>query len=447
MGKLFGTDGIRGSANLELTPEMAFRISRIGAYVLSREYGEHLAFLVARDTRISGTMLEGALVAGFTSAGADVYLAGVIPTPVASFLAKELPVCGGVMISASHNPFYDNGIKFFNGDGFKLHDEIEKEMEKLYYLTEDNIPRAQNDKVGRVNILEHAAGSYLDYLNSITPCRFDGLRIVLDCANGAASHLAPSCFRSFGAEVLAIHDNPNGININDRCGSTHPDVLAKAVQHNKAQLGFTFDGDADRVLAMDEYGQLVDGDSIMAILATSLKNAGRLNHDTLVTTVMSNMGLEKTAAEKEIKLLRTKVGDRYVLEEMISGGYNLGGEQSGHIIILDYNNTGDGLLTALQLTCSMINENKPLSVLSSIYTRYPQVIVNCRVITKNGLDTNPHISEAIELAEKKLSGHGRLLVRPSGTEPLIRIMLEGSDEEGLYAMANELAEVIKKELG
>lgn len=447
MGKLFGTDGIRGVANKELTPELAFKISRIGAHVLSRQSQGKKAFLIARDTRISGEMLEGALVAGLTSAGVDVYLAGVISTPGAAFLTKQLGGCGGIMISASHNAYPDNGIKFFNAGGFKLSDEVEAEIEDIYFLPEDTLPRPEAKAVGRVYHDTTADDRYLEYLLSTVSCRLDGIRVVLDCANGAASNVAPRAFRTLGAEVVAINDQPDGININNKCGSTYPEAVSKAVAAQSAQIGFTFDGDADRVLAVDEAGSLVDGDAIMMVLAMALKAKGKLRNDTVVATVMSNLGLEKAAEEQGFHLLRTKVGDRYVLEEMLSGNHSLGGEQSGHVILLDYNTTGDGLLVALQMMAVLAQTGKSLTDLTSPFIQYPQVLVNCRVGSREGWDTNTRIGQAIEETEARIAGRGRLLVRPSGTEPLIRVMMEGPNEEELHMMANELAAVIKEEQG
>jgi phosphoglucosamine mutase len=446
MGKLFGTDGIRGVANLELTPELAFKIGRIGAHVLAGAGGVTPKFLVARDTRISGAMLEGALIAGLTSASLNVYTAGIISTPAAAYLTRELAGCGGVMISASHNAYPDNGIKFFNDQGFKLSDEVEAEMERLYFSEEDEIPRASAGQIGRVQPFSDGASRYLDFLLATVPTRFDGFKVVLDCANGAAYQLAPQAFRSLGAEVITINDQPDGININDNCGSTHPEDVARIVGETGAHLGFTFDGDADRVLAVDEYGQLVDGDAVMAICATFLKEEGLLKNNTLVTTVMSNIGLEKAAAKQGFQLIRTKVGDRYVLETMLAEGYNLGGEQSGHIIMLDYNTTGDGLLTALQIMQIMVVKKQPLSELASLMTRYPQVLVNCIVGARDGWDTNTRIQQATADVGKALAGRGRVLVRPSGTELLIRVMLEGPNEEELHTMAKGLADVIRDEL-
>jgi phosphoglucosamine mutase len=445
MGKLFGTDGIRGVANRELTPELACKIARVGAYVLARHSSGKKAFLVARDTRVSGPMLEGALVAGLTSAGVDVYVTGVISTPAAAFLTKELGGFGGVMISASHNAFPDNGIKFFDNQGFKLPDAVEKEMETLFYREEDHLPRPEADQVGRVFHDHRAPDRYLDYLLSTVPVRLDGQKIVLDCANGAACNLAPRAFRALGAEVISVYDNPDGVNINHGCGSTHPEAAGQAVREHKAQLGFAFDGDADRVLAVDENGNLVDGDVIMTILAAYLQEKGRLQNSTVVATVMSNLGLEKAAEAQGFKLLRTKVGDRYVLEQMLSGGYSLGGEQSGHIILLDYNTTGDGILTALQLAAVLVEKKQNMAQAASSFTRYPQVLLNCRVVNKEGWDSNPRIRRAIAETEEKLSGSGRLLVRVSGTEPLIRVMLEGPNEEELHIMARELVDIIRDE--
>lgn len=446
MGKLFGTDGVRGVANRELTPEMAFKIGRVGAYLLSQKRSGNSAVFVARDTRISGPMLEGALIAGLTSAGVDVYTAGVISTPATAWLTRSHDVCGGVMISASHNAYPDNGIKFFNADGFKLADQIEEEIEDLYFQHLDNLPRPEGEQIGRVFPDNEAEGRYLAYLLSTVPARLTGLRIVLDCANGAAYRLAPQSFSALGAEVIVIHNAPDGININKNCGSTYPETVSRAVRENDAHLGFSFDGDADRVLAVDETGSLVDGDALMTILAMALQEKGLLRKNTVVSTVMSNLGLDKAALRHGFNILRTKVGDRYVLEEMLAGGYNLGGEQSGHIILLDHNTTGDGVLTALQLAAVLVEKQLPLSRLASSFTRYPQVLVNCRVKASAGWETNVRIGQAMADVERKLAEAGRLLVRPSGTEPLIRVMLEGPNEDELHKMASELAEVIKGEM-
>ena len=446
MGKLFGTDGIRGVANIELTPELAFKIGRIGAYVLQQKSKGPKAFLIARDTRVSGQMLEGALIAGITSAGVDVYTAGVISTPAAAYLTKQLNGCGGVMISASHNPYHDNGIKFFSAEGFKLPDEVEAEIEALYFQDTDTLPRPAADAIGRVYQDTTAGERYLQYLLSTVSCRLDGYKVVLDCANGAVHSLAPQAFKALGAEVLTCYDAPNGININQKCGSTHPEAITTMVKAHQADFGFTFDGDADRVLAVDSQGRLLDGDVIMTILAQALLEKGQLKHNTVVATVMSNLGLEKAAQEMGFKLIRTKVGDRYVLEEMLSGDFSLGGEQSGHIILLQYNTTGDGLLTALQLAAVAAEKKQTLTELAAAYKRYPQVLVNCPVSRREGWEKNRCIQDAVAKTEAKLAGSGRLLIRPSGTEPLIRIMLEGKNEAELQQLAEDLAAVIQQAL-
>ncbi|HZK24592.1 MAG TPA: phosphoglucosamine mutase [Oscillospiraceae bacterium] len=446
MGKLFGTDGIRGVANKELTPELAFRIGRIGAYLLQQKSKGHKAFLIARDTRVSGQMLEGALIAGITSAGVDVHVAGVISTPAAAYLTKQLNGCGGVMISASHNPYPDNGIKFFSAEGFKLPDEVEDEIEALYFQETDDLPRPEAAAIGRVFQDITAGERYLQYVLSTVSCRLDGYRVVLDCANGSAHNLAPQAFRALGAEVIACYDAPDGININHQCGSTHPEAVAAMVQMHQADFGFTFDGDADRVLAVDGHGQLLDGDVIMTILAQDLQEKGQLKHNTVVATVMSNLGLEKAAQAHGFELVRTNVGDRYVLEAMLAGDFSFGGEQSGHIILLQHNTTGDGLLTALLVAAVAAKKKQSFAELAAAYKRYPQVLVNCRVGRRDGWDKNPCIKEAVAQTEAQLAGVGRLLIRPSGTEPLIRVMLEGTNEAELLQLADDLVTVIQDEL-
>lgn len=446
MRRLFGTDGIRGIANRELTPELAYRIGRSAAYVLQKKSSGRRAFFLARDTRISGTMLEGALAAGITSVGVDVYAAGVISTPAAAYLTREMNCCGGVVISASHNPYPDNGIKFFSADGYKLSDETEEEIEELYFSASDKLPRPESSAVGRVYRDEEASKRYLQHILSTVTCSLEGYRIVLDCANGAVSKLAPQAFRTLGAQVIAAYNRPNGSNINEGCGSTHPEALLSLVRKHKADFGFTFDGDADRVLAADSQGRLLDGDIIMTILARDMLAKGVLQEKTVVATVMSNLGLDEAARNFGFNLLRTKVGDRYVLAKMLETGACLGGEQSGHIILLRHNTTGDGLLTALHLSAVIAGNKQPLEELASSFTQYPQVLVNCPVARRDGWDKNARIREAVAKTEQKLNGTGRLLIRPSGTEPLIRIMLEGRNEEKLRAMAGELAAVITEEL-
>ncbi|MFC4765892.1 phosphoglucosamine mutase [Effusibacillus consociatus] len=445
MGRLFGTDGVRGVANTELTAELAYRLGRAGAYVLTRGK-QNAKIVVGKDTRISGDMLEAALVAGILSVGGNAIRVGVVSTPGVAYLTRTLGADAGVMISASHNPVADNGIKFFGGDGFKLLDQAEEEIESLLQ-GEDRMPRPVAGDIGRVEDRSDAVSLYIDYLRTTIPNRFDGLKVVLDCGNGAAFHIAPEVFRALGAEVIAINSQPNGVNINVKCGSTYPDVVREAVLQHSAAIGLSFDGDADRLIAVDEKGQLVDGDYVMAILGRSLKAAGELAKDTIVTTVMSNVGFVKAARELGIELVRTAVGDRYVMEAMREGGYVLGGEQSGHIIMLRHNTTGDGILTAIQLTNVLVAEGKPLSELRSIMRSYPQVLVNVRVGSKEGWDQNENIKHAIRKVEEELGDEGRVLVRPSGTEPLIRVMAEGPDQDQVQEYVDSIANVVRKELG
>lgn len=444
MGHFFGTDGVRGVANTELTAELAYRLGRAGAFLLTRGK-QNAKIVVGKDTRISGDMLEASLMAGILSVGAHAIRVGVVSTPGVAYLTRVLGAHAGVMISASHNPVADNGIKFFGGDGFKLLDEVEEQIEGLLE-GEDQMPRPTGDQLGRIEDRTDAVSLYTDYVQSTIPNRFDGLKVVLDCGNGAASWIAPDVFRQLGADVIAINAEPNGVNINVKCGSTYPDVVRQAVLEHGAAVGLSFDGDADRLIAVDEKGQLVDGDYVMAILGRSLLAAGKLPHKTIVTTVMSNVGFVKAAQELGIQLVRTAVGDRYVMEAMREGGYTLGGEQSGHIILLNYNTTGDGLLTAIQLTNVLVAEQKSLSELRSIMRSYPQVLVNVRVKSKQGWDQNEGIRQAIREVEDRLGDDGRVLVRPSGTEPLIRVMAEGPDESVVREYVESIAEVIRREL-
>lgn len=445
MGKYFGTDGVRGIANAELTPELAYQLGRAGAYILT-ENAERPKIVVGRDTRISGHMLQAALVSGMLSIGADVMLLGVVTTPGVAFLTRHVGADAGVMISASHNPVEDNGIKFFGRDGFKLLDEKEQEIEELLDEEIDRLPRPVGEDVGRLTERPELKQAYLAHLNQTIEHRLDGMKIVLDCAHGAASHLAPELFRQLGADVVVIGGNPDGININVNCGSTHPEGLQQAVVREKADLGLAFDGDADRLIAVDEKGKVIDGDGIMCILATHLQAQGKLARDTLVTTVMSNIGLHKAAAARRIKTVQTKVGDRYVMEEMRKGGFNLGGEQSGHIIFLDHGTTGDGMLTAVQLVNVLTEKQEPLSELARIMQKYPQHMVNVRVKEKNGWDRNSAIRAAVDKVEEALGSNGRVLVRPSGTEPVIRVMAEGPDEHELKSHVAYIADVIQREL-
>ncbi|MBO8171484.1 MAG: phosphoglucosamine mutase [Bacillaceae bacterium] len=447
MGKYFGTDGVRGVANRELTPELAFQIGRIGGYVLTRHKEEKPKVVIGRDTRISGHMLEAALVAGLLSIGAEVVRLGVITTPGVAYLTRKLSADAGVMISASHNPVEDNGIKFFGSDGFKLSDEKEAEIEALLDRNQDELPRPIGQEVGTVMDYLEGGQKYIAFLKSTVRHEFDGLKVVLDCAYGAASSLAPQLFGDLEADVITICSNPDGLNINEGCGSTHPERVREEVLKQEADLGLSFDGDADRLIAVDHQGNIIDGDYIMAICANHMKKRDRLKHNTVVTTVMSNVGFHKAMEEQGISTCQTAVGDRYVMEEMRKGGYNLGGEQSGHIIFMDYNTTGDGLLTAIQLLDVMVDEDKSLHELSQIMAKYPQILVNVEVANKTQLTGNRVITEAVNQVEEKMNGNGRVLVRPSGTEPIVRVMVEGPDRDELEMYANQLADVVKKELG
>lgn len=444
MGKYFGTDGIRGIANKELTPELAFRVGRAGGYVLTKDV-EKPKILVGRDTRISGEMLEGALVSGLLSVGVEVMRLGVISTPGVSYLTKALSAQAGIMISASHNPVEDNGIKFFHSDGYKLSEEQEEQIEKI--MEEDSIPRPTGAGIGVVNDYFEGGQKYLQFLKQTVNEDFSGLHIVLDCANGAASSLAPHLFADLDADISTIGCNPNGVNINDGVGSTHPEALMAAVKEKEADVGLAFDGDADRLIAVDEKGQLIDGDKIMYICAKYLKEEGLLAHQTVVTTVMSNLGLYKALEKIGIKTKKTAVGDRYVMEEMRQGGYTIGGEQSGHIIFFDHVRTGDGMLTALQLVDIMKQSGKTLSELASEMEKYPQKLVNVRVTNKNEIHTNSFIAEAIEQAEKEMDGRGRILVRPSGTEPVIRVMVEAETEDICHKYVQKIAAVVEEQMG
>ena len=447
MRKYFGTDGVRGVANKELTCDLAYKLGRAGGYVLTNnEY--KVKVVVGKDTRQSGDMLEAALIAGLMSVGCDVITVGVIPTPGVAYLTRKYGAECGVVISASHNPMEDNGIKFFNKDGFKLDDEIELKIEE--YI--DNMEKIAYNPIGNevgVRIHKHtAAQDYVDYLKSIVDTDLTGLKVVLDCANGAAYKVAPEVFRELGAEVIAMNVTPDGENINHKCGSTHPEGLQKAgVEHN-ADLGLAYDGDADRLIAVDETGTIVDGDHIMILGAVYLKKQNKLANDTLVVTTMSNIGLHVAAKEYGIDLAITDVGDRYVIEEMKKSGHNLGGEQSGHMIFLDYNTTGDGTLSSLIVSKIVKEDGKTLSEQSALMTTYPQVLINVDVRNevKNKFMENDEIRTEIEKLEKLMAGTGRVLIRPSGTQPLVRVMLEGKDEGQIRELAQELADLIKAKL-
>ncbi|MCH1627968.1 phosphoglucosamine mutase [Fredinandcohnia quinoae] len=446
MGKYFGTDGVRGIANSELTPELAFKVGRFGGYVLTKDK-DRPKVLIGRDTRISGHMLEGALVAGLLSIGAEVMRLGVISTPGVAYLTKALGAEAGVMISASHNPVQDNGIKFFGPDGFKLSDEQEKEIEDLLELPEDQLPRPVGADLGLVNDYFEGGQKYLQFLKQTVSEDFSGIHVALDCAHGATSSLATHLFADLDADISTMGTSPNGLNINAGVGSTHPEALAEFLKEKGADVGLAFDGDGDRLIAIDENGKIVDGDQIMYICAKHMKEQGRLKHQTVVSTVMSNLGFYKALEANEIQSAQTAVGDRYVVEEMKKGGFNLGGEQSGHIIFLDYNTTGDGLLTGLQLVNIMKMTQKPLSQLASEMKSFPQLLVNVKVTDKYKVAENPTIKSIIDQVEQEMSGNGRILVRPSGTEPLVRVMAEAPTEEECKEYVERIVKVVQEEMG
>lgn len=446
MGKYFGTDGVRGVANTELTPELAFKLGRFGGYVLTKD-ATRPKILIGRDTRISGHMLEGALVAGLLSIGAEVMRLGVISTPGVSYLTKALGAQAGVMISASHNPVADNGIKFFGPDGFKLSDVQENEIEDLLDQTVDGLPRPTGADLGQVSDYFEGGQKYLQYLKQSVDEDFDGLHIALDCAHGATSALATHLFADLDADISTMGASPNGLNINEGVGSTHPEALAEMVKEKGADLGLAFDGDGDRIIAIDEHGQIVDGDQIMYICGKYLKSQGQLKQSTVVSTVMSNLGFHKGLEENGIQSIQTAVGDRYVVEEMKKHGYTLGGEQSGHIIFLDYNTTGDGLLTGIQLVNIMKVTGKSLSELAGEMQKFPQKLVNVRVTDKHHVTDNETVKKVIQKVEEEMNGNGRILVRPSGTEPLVRVMAEAPTEELCDRYVNEIVQVVDEEMG
>ena len=443
MGRMFGTDGVRGIANDELTAELAYSLGRAGAYILTE--GAHKPkILVGKDTRISGDMLESALVSGILSVGAEAIMVGVIPTPAVAHLTRKYGADAGVMISASHNPVEYNGIKFFDNRGYKLPDELEDEIQNIIENNFEGVPSPTGDKIGKKTIEFGAIDDYIEFARDSIAVNLEGVKVALDCANGAAYKAAVTTFRSLGADVFVINDNPDGTNINEECGSTHPEELMEYVVKKGCDIGFAFDGDADRCLAVDEKGKLINGDFIIALCGKHLKEINRLKDDTVVVTVMSNLGLDIACKNMEINDLKTKVGDRYVLEEMIKGKYVLGGEQSGHIIFLDYNTTGDGLITALQMASIVKKEKKPLSELCSIMKELPQVLANAVVPNdkKNIYLEDEEIVNEIKRIEAVLDGRGRVLIRPSGTEPLVRVMLEGENQEEIDKLAHGLADMI-----
>ena len=445
MARLFGTDGVRGVANVELTPELAFKLGFAAATYFGREVSNP-KLIIGRDTRRSGQMLECALCAGICAAGGNAHILGVMPTPAVSFLTSVVGANAGVVISASHNPFEDNGIKFFSQTGHKLPDAVEDEIAEIVAAPIDYTKTVRGSSVGQV-IYEHGmAELYIKHVISTAYTKLDGLKVVMDCSNGANSEIAPIILRSLGAEVVTIFNEPNGTNINNGCGSTHLEALQKKVVEVGAHVGIANDGDADRCLAVDENGVALDGDQIMLICALELMKRGKLKDNMLVATVMSNVGLHQAMKAAGGQTAKTAVGDRYVLEEMLKHGYNLGGEQSGHIIFSKYAKTGDGILTAVQLLCAMVKNNVSLSELSNVMTKYPQVLLNVRVADKNGWDKNVAIAEIIKKYQEELGENGQILVRASGTEPLIRIMAEGPNQERLEQITNAIADVVNKEL-
>ncbi len=448
MARLFGTDGVRGVANTELTPELAMALGKAGACVLT-EPGKRPLILIAKDTRISGDMLEDAISAGILSMGGDVIKAGVLPTPGVAYLVRKLHADAGVVISASHNPYEYNGIKFFNSEGFKLDDALEDEIEAMVSGKKEIPAGPSGSGLGRIRHGEKpAAEIYGEFVRSTAGVRLDGMKLVLDCANGAASAIAEDGFAALGADVTVICNEPDGININDGCGSTHTEKLCRKVIEEKADIGLAFDGDADRLIAVDETGTPVDGDRVISICAKLLQEEGTLKNDTVTVTVMSNLGFHKRAEELGMKVDITAVGDRYVLESMRKTGCVIGGEQSGHIIFLQHSTTGDGMIAALQLLRACVRSGRPLSELAAEMTIYPQVLKNAKVKNENKYNymNDAEVRAAIEAAEKKMAGEGRVLIRPSGTEPLVRVMLEGSDTDKIENLAAEIAELIEARL-
>ncbi|MDF3000092.1 MAG: phosphoglucosamine mutase [Bacillota bacterium] len=449
MGRLFGTDGVRGVANSELTPELAFNLGKAGAYVLSKDQ-QRPVVLIAKDTRISGDMLEDAISAGILAMGGNVIKAGVLPTPAVAYLVKYYQADAGVVISASHNPFEYNGIKFFNGEGFKLDDDIEDEIEDIILRNIDVNSHITGDRLGRcLEAEEDAIALYAEFLKKTADMDLSGMKLVIDCANGASYKVAEKVFRELGAEVTAIHNQPDGVNINERCGSTHPEELQKLVVSSQADMGLAFDGDADRLIAVDELGRLIDGDKMIYICAKMLKHNEALPGDKVTATVMSNIGFHRALTKIGCNVETTQVGDRYVLESMLKTGCVIGGEQSGHIIFLNHTTTGDGILSALQLLKAVRESGIKPSILADEVTIYPQVLKNARIKNENKKKylSDPEISAEIERLESMMAGEGRVLIRPSGTEPLVRVMIEGKDIEQITKLAENLASLLTKRFG
>lgn len=449
MARIFGTDGVRGIANKELTIELAMNLGKAGAYVLTKENSHKPTILVGCDTRISGEMLANALMSGICAVGANAVYVGVVPTPAIAYLTRKYNYDAGVVISASHNPSEYNGIKFFSRTGYKLSDRLEDEIEETLRMNSSELPMPLGDQVGRITYKYDAKDDYVDFAASLIDMDLSGLKIVVDAAEGAAYYTAEKTLRKLGADPIVIHNNPDGININRNCGSTHMEELRDKVLETGADIGIAFDGDADRMLAVDEQGNMVDGDQIMAICGVYMKNKGILKNDTIVATVMSNLGFFQMGVRENIHIEQTKVGDRYVLECMLKEGYNLGGEQSGHVIFLDENTTGDGLISALHLLQVLTESGKKLSELASVMTVLPQALVNAKVSNrkKDYYMDNKNIAEAIADFEKRFAGAGRVLIRPSGTEPLIRVMIEGNDQEFIDREAKALAKLIEDNIG
>ena len=448
MARMFGTDGVRGVAGSELTIELATKLGQAGAYVLTKEQEHQATIIVGCDTRISGGMLASALMAGICSVGANAIFVGVMPTPAIAYLTRKHKVDAGVVISASHNPMEFNGIKFFNGEGYKLSDALEDEIEALIKNDMKNVSLPIGSGVGKIDYRFDLRDEYVEFIKKCVPVDLTGIKIVIDCAEGASHYTSVKALKDLGADLVAIHTEPDGTNINANCGSTHMDELKARVVYEKAALGLAFDGDADRMLAVDENGEMVDGDQIMAICGNYMKKKGTLKKDTIVVTVMTNLGFTLMGEKEGINIEKTKVGDRYVLENMLANGYNIGGEQSGHVIFLDENTTGDGLLSALHLLEVIVEEKKPLSELASIMEVLPQALVNAKVPNhkKEQYMEYQEIAEAIGALEKKFNGEGRVLIRPSGTEPLVRVMIEGKNQEEIDKDAEELAKIITKNM-
>ena len=453
MRKYFGTDGIRRIANTELTPELVYNVAKAGAYVLSKHADHTPTILIGRDTRLSGTLIESAMTAGFLSYGAKVKLLGVIPTPAVAYLTRKLKADASVVISASHNTFEFNGIKFFSNKGMKIPDSLEEEIEEVMDSGKLEELTAKNEKIGVSEYCFDLMNEYIYFFrkhfdDTIEKHLRDDFVVGIDTANGATSVVAEKVFKDLGIHYRIINNTPDGININENCGSTHLDNLKKFVVENKLSLGIAYDGDGDRCLAIDEKGNEIDGDKLLAIISSSIRKKGKLNKDTIVATIMSNLGLNKYAENNGLQLIQTKVGDRYVLEEMLKEGYNLGGEQSGHVILLDYNPTGDGILTSLMLIQTILEENKTASELASMIKLYPQVLINAKVNAdkKYDYEKDEDIKKAIEDVEKEFAGNGRVVIRPSGTEPLVRVMIEGENQEYITKRAKEIADLIEKKL-